>query len=180
MTRTNPGAKSVEKTTPKSLPVEVPVYGPRFEPPTYLHLKKRNSAFHVKPDTSYVRPLTIIHPYYFPDLAKCHQCGSMNVKWEGWNAYGYRDVHGISYEETALGSQLSCKDCKQRGIEEKGSKGKGVQEKGKGVQEKGKAGASEKDEKIHHCFAMTNAVVWEKRQLWEIPRECSNRASKNT
>ena len=147
MTKTNPGAKSVEKTAPKPLPVEVPIYGPRFVPPTYLHMKKRNSAFVIKPGTSYVRPLTIIHPYYFPNLAKCHQCGSENVKWEGWNAYGYRDVHGISYEETAMGSQLSCKACKEKG------------------------GRDEKGEKLHHCFSMTNAVVWENLQLWEIPRE---------
>lgn len=80
------------------------------------------------------------------------------MKWEGWNAYGYRDIHGISYEETALGSQLSCKACKERG------------------------GKDDEGEKLHHCFSMMNAVVWEKLQLWEIPRKfskCTCKRKKN-
>lgn len=145
MTKINPGAKSVEKTSARSLPMEVPIYGPRFIPPTYFSLQKREPSFDVKPSTSYIRPLTVVHPYYFPELARCPQCQSDNIKWEGWNSYGYRDVHGLFHEETALGAQLSCKDCRQRGLDT--------------------------GNKIHHCFATTNVIFWENQNMWEIPRK---------
>ena len=29
----------------------------------------------------------------------------------------------------------------------------------------------EKQNKIQHCFATTNVVFWENKNLWEIPRE---------
>ena len=163
MTKVNPGAKSVEKTAARVLAPEIPIYGPRFEPPTYMALRKRDVAVDIKPDTSYVRPLTIIHPFYFPELAKCPQCHSENVKWEGWNSYGYRDVHGLFYEETALGVQLNCKDCAKR-AEVKRAESK--QGESKQAEEKQ---AAEKQAKIHHCFATTNVIFWENKNLWEIP-----------
>ena len=129
----------------KPLPPEVPIFGPRFVPPTYLSLKKRKTTFNVDPRTSYLRPLTIIHPYYFPNLGNCPHCDSTDLTSEGWNSYGYRDVHGISYEETALGVQLSCKACQKRG---EGSKNK-----------------------VHYRFSTTNVIFWEKRNFWEIPRK---------
>ncbi|EIW61003.1 uncharacterized protein TRAVEDRAFT_97136, partial [Trametes versicolor FP-101664 SS1] len=56
---------------PKPLKAEVPLLGPRFLPPTYLHCSRRNSIADIQPETSYMRPLTIIHPLYFEELAKC-------------------------------------------------------------------------------------------------------------
>lgn len=129
----------------KPLPLEIPIHGPRFVSPTYLSLQKRKSTFNVEPQTSYIRPLTIIHPYYFPKLGQCPHCDSDDLTSEGWNSYGYRDVHGISYEETALGVQLSCKACQKCGTESK--------------------------EKVPYRFSTTNVIFWEKRDFWGIPRK---------
>lgn len=144
MTRVSPNAKSVEKTTPPQLPIGVPIYGPRFVPPSYLSIQKRKSATDIKPSASYIRPLTIVHPFYFPELGKCPQCDSVDITWEGWNPYGHRDVHGVSYEETVLGMQLECKSCRRQSTLEK---------------------------KMTHRFTTTNVIFWERRSLWEQPRE---------
>lgn len=154
MMKINPSMKSFEKTTARVLPPEIPIYGPRFEPPTYLALRKRDVATDVKPDTSYVQPLMIIHPFYFSELARCSQYLSENIKWEGWNSCGYWDVHGLFHEETALGVQLNCKDCQRWG------------------EERRKEEEQEKRDKIQHCFATTNVIFWEKKSLWDIPCEC--------
>ena len=34
-----------------------------------------------------------------------------------------------------------------------------------------KENGQEKREKIQYCFATTNVAFWEKKSLWEIPRE---------
>ena len=130
----------------KAAPVlrkKVPLLSPRFLPPSYLHIQKRSVTPNVLPTSAYLKPLHIVHPFYYPDLTKCPQCDSENVLWDGWTTGGHREVHGVSREETALGYQLKCHVC--RDSTERGS----------------------------YCVATTNAKFWEKKELWEVPRKCT-------
>jgi hypothetical protein len=135
---------ATKNTVPPVVPKGIPVWGPRFVPPTYIHLHKRSSAPEISPDTAYLKPLNIVHPFYFPGLAKCPKCHSVHVTWEGWTGTGSREVHGVNEEEFALGYQLRCKDCQA-------------------------AGGSTK-----FCVTTTNPVFWEKWEHWEIPRKHSS------
>lgn len=139
-----------KNTTPRILKAEVPILGPLFIPPTYNHLQQRNTTPEIEPETAYLKPITIIHPFYFPGLAVCPQCGGKDVRWDEWTSTGPRDVHGVRREEMALGVQLRCnEECARR------FKGNDAPEKGKGV----------------YCFATTNILFWEKREHWQIPRK---------
>jgi hypothetical protein len=119
---------------------EVPLLGPRFLPPSYLHIKKRNSTPNIVPASAYLKPLHIVHPFYYPELSKCPQCHSDNILWDGWNTAGHREVHGVYREETTLGYQLKCTPCRDT------------------LQPGG------------YCFATTNAKFWANKEHWEIPR----------
>jgi hypothetical protein len=134
-------------TAPLTLRKEVPLLGPRFLPPTYIHLQKRSSTPDIEPATTYLKPLHIVHPFYYADLAKCPQCLSENTSWQGWTSTGHRDVYGVRRGETALGYQLECKDCKSH-IH------------------------SHNTENKSHCFATTNMTFWVGKEHWEIPRKC--------
>jgi hypothetical protein len=128
----------------KALPIlrkEVPFLGPRFLPPSYLHAQKRSATPNILPGPAYLKPLHIVHPIYYPHLARCPQCNSDNVHWDGWTTGGHREVHGVNREETALGYQLKCQSC--RDISEDGA----------------------------YCFATTNPTFWKGKEHWEVPRE---------
>ncbi|KAE9405193.1 hypothetical protein BT96DRAFT_1015845 [Gymnopus androsaceus JB14] len=129
------------------LPPSIPIYGPRFMPPTHLHSLRRDpSCTTLVPKTLYLKPVNVVHPFYYPQLCCCPQCGeSKKIGWVGWTGQGSRDIHGINYEETALGVQLRCDTCKSRLPTEGKKKGP-------------------------HCFATTSPVFWEKLEHWEIPR----------
>ena len=106
--------RSQKATTAKTIGFDVPILGPRFVPPTCLHSRLRPGPTNVQPDMQYLKPINIIHPLYYPELAKCPQCLSSNdISWEGWTTTGARELHGISHEETALGLQLRCNGCKR-------------------------------------------------------------------
>lgn len=94
---------TTNQTTARVVHKSVPIFGPRFIPPTFLHCKKRQEVPVIEPETTYLRALVVIHPFYFPELKICPQCGSDNVKWDLWNGTGARDVHGVCQEERALG-----------------------------------------------------------------------------
>lgn len=128
-------------TQPKPLLKDIPILGPRFVPPSYLHVLRRNSAPVIKPESAYLKPLHIIHPFFYPRLAHCPQCNSNSILWEGWTTTGSRDVHGVEQEERALGLQLRCKACEEAG--------------------------SAKGHRF--CVATTNPVFWAKWEHWEIP-----------
>lgn len=139
------GAKKV--TAPTVLSNEVPLLGPRFVPPTYLHLRRRDPTPNVNPRTAYLKPINIIHPFFYPEVARCPQCESRKIGWEGWTTSGPRNVHGVKREETVIGVQLECKgEC-------------AVRFKGTNAPEKGT-----------YCFATTNATFWQRWEHWEIPR----------
>jgi hypothetical protein len=131
------------------LPDDIPLLGPRFLPPTYLHVKKRVQHAAIKPETAYLKPLNIVHPFYYPDLSKCPKCDSVDVLWDSWTSNGHRDLHGINEEETAIGYQLHCKTCKDSNN-----------------------GAHLNDEEASgYCFSTTNQIFWNKWHHWQIPRQ---------
>lgn len=94
----------------------------------------------------YLKALTVIHPVYFPEIAKCPLCDSDNIKWHSWVATGYREVHGVSKDELALGYQIRCKSCEQS-----------------------RAGGEKAKTQV--CYATTSAEFWERYKEWNIPRE---------
>jgi hypothetical protein len=143
--RTKVHGNASKNTVPPVLPKDVPILGPRFVPPSYFHLHKRSTAPDISPETAYMKPLTIIHPFYFPKLARCPKCCSEQVVWEGWTGTGAREVHGLSQEEFALGFQLRCKSCHA-------------------------AGSS-----TGFCVATTNPIFWEKWEHWAIPRKLKHK-----
>ncbi|KAJ3738128.1 hypothetical protein EV360DRAFT_58401, partial [Lentinula raphanica] len=125
----------------------VPIYGPRFLPPSLnCTLKRDPSGASVQPTVLYLKPVNVVHPFYYPTiLRKCPQCQSDNIKWEGWTGNGSRNVHGVSCEETAIGMQLRCNSCKDQ------------------VDENGKPRV--------YCIGSTNSNFWDKMEHWEIPRK---------
>lgn len=110
MTKVHGNAK--QNTSPTNLQSEIPIIGPFFEPPGYLHLQKRNAICSIEPESMYLLPITMVHPFFYPNLESCPGCGSNNTHWDGWTPTGPREVHGLRREERALGFQLRCKDCK--------------------------------------------------------------------
>ncbi|KAK6984837.1 hypothetical protein R3P38DRAFT_2575379, partial [Favolaschia claudopus] len=140
-------------TGPKTLPKGFPILGPRFVPPSLLEAKKRTPA-KIEPNTLYIRPLNVVHPFYHDNLC-CPQCDSMDIKWDSWTGGGARGVvHGVRCEERAIGYQLRCNECKKK--------------YGQGGSEAGAKGPD--DERLGYSFATTNPKFWAKRQHWEIPR----------
>ncbi|KAF9068511.1 hypothetical protein BDP27DRAFT_1421866 [Rhodocollybia butyracea] len=124
-----------------SLPLDVPLLGPRFTPPTYLHLTKRSFIADIQPEAMLLKPLNVIHPFYYPEIADCcPRCNSKTITWDGWTTYGSCAVHGIDSEESALGYQLRCQSC------------------------------AEGKQNMESCFATTSPIFWEKMQGYEIPR----------
>lgn len=71
---------------PMKLSPDIPLFGPRFIPPSYLHLQKRTgSSLDVSPEAQYLKPVNIVHPFYYLGLACCPQCQSCtDVTWVGW------------------------------------------------------------------------------------------------
>jgi hypothetical protein len=126
------------------LPKEIPLLGPRFIPPSYLHIQKRELAPVFRPGLAFLKPISIIHPFYYPQLTGCPQCQSSEVSWEGWTSAGPRDVHGIKEEELALGLQLRCKICES---------------------------AAANDLTRTYCFATTNPNFWVRSEHWKIPHK---------
>ncbi|KAL6306292.1 hypothetical protein BKA93DRAFT_729533, partial [Sparassis latifolia] len=129
-----------------SLRHEIPLYGPHFTPPSYSDLFIRDATPAIVPGSAYLKPLTVIHPFYFSELAKCPQCDSEDIQWNGWTPTGHREVHGLFREETALGFQLRCQSCAKH----HGAHGAG--------NEQGK-----------YCFSTTGDLFWERREHWDIP-----------
>ncbi|PIL26529.1 hypothetical protein GSI_12287 [Ganoderma sinense ZZ0214-1] len=144
MTKTKHGRKPLSR--------EIPLYGPTFIPPSYMHEQLRNGLkTTVTPETAYLKAVTIIHPLYFPQLEKCPRCGtkkSSDLDWYGWVPTGHCEVHGVDREETALGYQLRCKSCK--------TKAKSQQ-------------VTRKNGEGSYCFSTTNHMFWSRYEHWQIP-----------
>ena len=96
---------------PASLDKPIPLLGPQFVPPPYLYYQKHQTVPKIEPILAHLKPLNVIHPFYYAEISSCPRCGSINTYWNGWNAKGSREVHRINREEAALGFQLRCKEC---------------------------------------------------------------------
>jgi hypothetical protein len=131
------------------LPRDIPLLGPRFVPPSYPQLERRQyAASGLTPDMAYVKPITIVHPFYYPSLTICPKCqskDSKDISWKGWTSTGSREVHGVQREETAMGYQLQCRACE-------------ISVSTKTAEQKG------------YCYATTNPVFWQNWEYWQIPR----------
>ncbi|KAA1473136.1 hypothetical protein DENSPDRAFT_899980 [Dentipellis sp. KUC8613] len=51
-----------------AVPRDVPIYGPRFIPPGYLHVQRRKSWPQIEVETMYLKPVSVIHPFYYPRI----------------------------------------------------------------------------------------------------------------
>ncbi|KAJ7248984.1 hypothetical protein C8J57DRAFT_991054, partial [Mycena rebaudengoi] len=91
---------STEISSERALRSGIPIYGPRFLPPSLNDTRLRWGKN--KTETTYLRPINIIHPVYYDNLGTCPHCGSTDVKWDSWNAMGSREVHGLRWEETEV------------------------------------------------------------------------------
>ncbi|TFY76247.1 hypothetical protein EWM64_g7763 [Hericium alpestre] len=140
------------------LPNGLPLYGPRFVPPTYRDLTRRQKAPKIDPELTYLKPLHVIHPFYFPEVdSACPVCGSTNYGWEGWNTKGHRDVHGIDKEEYVIGVQFRCDGACQN-------------EHVRVCAENKTRSKEEKVPEPNFNFATTNPVFWQNWELWALPR----------
>ncbi|KAG1764261.1 hypothetical protein EV702DRAFT_982169 [Suillus placidus] len=145
-----------KKGEPSKLGVNVPLLGPRFLPPSYLHVQKRSGGGAIEPTMQYLKPLNIVHPFYYPQLGQCPRCRSdKDTAWEGWTSKGARELHGLFCEEAALGTQLRCNRCRES------SKGKTGGDAASGM-----VAAIE-----GYCFATTSAMYWKGWEHWRIPCE---------
>ncbi|KAG1797285.1 hypothetical protein EV424DRAFT_1333429 [Suillus variegatus] len=150
-----------KKGETNKLGVNVPLLGPRFIPPSYLHIEKQSGGGAVDPTIQYLKPLNIVHPFYYPQLARCPRCGSdKDTTWEGWTSKGPRELHGILCEEMALGAQLRCNRCKET------SKSK----------PKTRNSTTHRSDLVDssiegYCFTTTSAMYWKSWEHWRIPRE---------
>ncbi|KAG2744928.1 hypothetical protein P692DRAFT_201683590, partial [Suillus brevipes Sb2] len=145
-----------KKGDPGKLGINVPLLGPRFLPPSYLHVQKRSGGGTIEPTMQYLKPLNIVHPFYYPHLGHCPRCGSdKDTAWEGWTSKGARELHGLFCEEAALGTQLRCNRCKESS-----------KAKTRGDAASGMVAGIE-----GYCFATTSAMYWKGWEHWRIPRE---------
>ncbi|KAG2029133.1 hypothetical protein BDR03DRAFT_834066, partial [Suillus americanus] len=105
--------QSSKALTRPCLDHKVPILSPHFMPPSYLHTQKQNqSEPAVNPEISYLKPLHVIHPFYYHELTRCPQCGcSDGIQWDGWTGTGPQDMHSLMLDEAEIGTQLRCKNC---------------------------------------------------------------------
>ncbi|KAJ7026258.1 hypothetical protein C8F04DRAFT_1268296 [Mycena alexandri] len=150
--KTTVHANKKHSTGPPPLPLGIPILGPRFIPPG-LHTAKKRDPLTVNPSVLYIRPLNIVHPFYY-DISACPQCDSTDIKWDSWTGAGSRDVHGLRCEEKALGFQLRCNPCKAK--------------YGAGGTHFGARNLE--GEKLGFSFATTNSIFWDRVEHWKVPR----------
>lgn len=163
--------------SPAKLSLDIPLLGPRFVPPSYLHLQRRSGAYDVDPETQYLKPVNIIHPFYYPELACCPQCQSTgtDVTWEGWTGTGARELHGIFQEEVALGLQLRCNTCKSKKTtngdlpNSATSTEDNLKRSNSTLQVEGKG--SQSSSPSSYCCATTSSAYWKSWPHWKIPCE---------
>jgi hypothetical protein len=116
------------KAIPPSLPNDIPLLGPRFTPPSYFHVQKQDKTAPITPQIAYLKPLTVVHPFYFQELSEagCPYCTSLEITWDRWTSTGACEVHGVTVEEFAIGQQMCYKPCAQAHDKLKHAKAKGI------------------------------------------------------
>ena len=63
------------------------------------------------PEWAYSKKVQILHPVFYPFLARCPSCRSKNVNTNGWTSTRHHEVHEVSSEEVVIGVQLRCNNC---------------------------------------------------------------------
>ena len=142
----------------RALPPEWPLYGPDFYPPTFAHYLRRQAVSACDPEWAYIKKVQILHPVFYPFLARCPSCRSKDVHPNGWTSTGHREVHGVSSEEVVIGVQLRCNNCNSARTRSAGEDVEDVL-----------GGRTLDNSKF--CFVTTNTEFWDKLAVWEIPRE---------
>ncbi|KAJ7488818.1 hypothetical protein FB451DRAFT_1080271, partial [Mycena latifolia] len=73
--------RTAKISAPQALKCGFPIYRPRFIPPSYNDYRLRTSgaSAKIKPEIAYLRPINIIHPVFYPRLAKCPRCRSQGI-----------------------------------------------------------------------------------------------------
>lgn len=133
----------------------IPIIGPIFIPPSYIHLRIRDPTCFVTPDIAYLKVLHVVHPFYYPNIGRCPYCTSTNVRWDSWTATGPREVHGVDREECAIGYQLRCNSCfKER------------EERKKSGEADGEPQEAAPDQ---YCTTTTSVDFWKPYDFWQIP-----------
>ncbi|KAJ8596101.1 hypothetical protein M405DRAFT_929054, partial [Rhizopogon salebrosus TDB-379] len=157
--------RSVKALARPYLDGKIPILGPHFVPPSYLHARKRSQSEPVvNPEISYLKPLRVIHPFYYPELARCPRCNCADgIQWDGWTGTGPRDVHGLMLDEAAIGTQLRCEHCKNDPTSKKGL------ESEPDSHSESDDGHNHKANIKGHCFATTNPGFWHGWSHWSIP-----------
>ena len=151
------GNAKVGVKPPRTLDKGIPLYGPRFVPPSYLHQRKKSLRGDIRPETAYLKPLNVVHPFYYKGLQVCPRCGATdNTYWNSWTGTGHREVHGLQREECAIGYQLRCRLCS-------GDDGRSDDESPMSLE---KVRVNEDDQ---HCFATTSSAYWKKWDYVDIP-----------
>ncbi|PIL35895.1 hypothetical protein GSI_01555 [Ganoderma sinense ZZ0214-1] len=153
-----------EKCAHKKLNSKIPWLGPRFLPETYTSQKRRLVSPDVIPDLACLKPVTILHPYFFDELNICPRCGATgdDLSWGRWTTSGPRDVHGVYGEEQVIGVQMRCNKCK----EARGNTGR------RGGRGKGGGGDDDDDDDYDdpsYCWGTASYQFWEGKEHWEIP-----------
>ncbi|TFY74232.1 hypothetical protein EWM64_g9781 [Hericium alpestre] len=81
--RTKPAPRSPTGMKPLPLTLKIPIYGPHFGPPQHLHIVKQTPSGKVpkvRIEMTYLKPITIIHPFYHAArLSVCPCCHGNNL-----------------------------------------------------------------------------------------------------
>ncbi|GJF00469.1 hypothetical protein PsYK624_167570 [Phanerochaete sordida] len=122
----------------------VPLYGPRFTPPSFNDVNIRNANPLIEATIAYLKPITVVHPVFFPELKQCpRDKAHQSVSWdsagrllEAARSTGFckrRRQSDISYAEwTATRTDRILPRLRQKRGERSGM----------------------------HCFATTNDIFW--------------------
>ncbi|KAF8186240.1 hypothetical protein BJ912DRAFT_927161 [Pholiota molesta] len=82
---------SKDKDKARIIDKAIPLLGPRFMPPGFLHSMQRDPTPSIDPKQVYTVALTVIHPVFYPNMfTSCPHCASDAILWDGWNATGAR------------------------------------------------------------------------------------------
>jgi hypothetical protein len=107
------------KKNPRMLS-SIPILGPRFVPPSAPLAECQSHSSQVKVVDFYLKPLTVVHPFYKIVLGNVKICPGCrmrsttpDISWSEWNPKGPRPVHGTSEEEFVIDYQMECKTCKK-------------------------------------------------------------------
>ncbi|PIL30528.1 hypothetical protein GSI_07228 [Ganoderma sinense ZZ0214-1] len=135
---------------PKALDPRWPIYGPYFEPPTYLHQMLREVTPQIGPEITYLKRCYAVHWIFLEALRRCPKCHGKRLERSGWNPSGPREVHGLFREEMAIGIQLRCLDCAEK------------------YGKKNKRSSGDLDKR--YCWTTTSADFWDQFEHWELPK----------